>query len=26
MALMEIVKWPHPVLDAPGDPVTEFND
>jgi peptide deformylase len=26
MALMEIVKWPHPVLEAPGDPVTEFND
>ncbi len=26
MALMEIVKWPHPVLDAPGDPVTEFDD
>lgn len=26
MALLEIVKWPHPVLDAPGDPVTEFDD
>jgi peptide deformylase len=26
MALMEIVKWPHPILDAPGDPVTEFGD
>ena len=26
MALMEIVKWPHPVLDEPGDPVTEFDD
>jgi len=21
---MEIVKWPHPILDSPGDPVTEF--
>jgi peptide deformylase len=26
MALLEIVKWPHPVLDAPGDPVTAFDD
>jgi len=24
MALMEIVKWPHPILDSPGDPVTDF--
>lgn len=26
MALLEIVKWPHPVLDTPADPVTEFDD
>ena len=26
MALLEIVKWPDPVLDTPGDPVTEFDD
>lgn len=26
MALLEIVKWPDPVLDAPADPVTEFDD
>lgn len=26
MALLEIVKWPNPVLDAPGDHVTEFDD
>ncbi len=25
MALMDIVKWPHPVLETPGDPVTQFN-
>src|SRR5882724_12365389 len=25
MALLEIVKWPAPVLDAPADPVTEFD-
>ena len=25
MALMEIVKWPAPVLDTPADPVTEFD-
>src|SRR5678815_2718157 len=24
MALLEIVKWPAPVLDTPADPVTEF--
>lgn len=26
MALMEIVTWPNPILDTPGEPVTEFND
>jgi len=26
MALLEIVKWPAPVLDTPADPVTEFDD
>lgn len=26
MALLEIVKWPDPVLDAPADPVTAFDD
>ena len=26
MALLEIVKWPNPVLDTPADPVTEFDD
>src|SRR6266536_2808106 len=26
MALMEIVKWPHPILDTPGDPVTGFDE
>lgn len=26
MALMEIVKWPNPILDSPGDPVTDFGD
>ncbi|HEV7395418.1 MAG TPA: peptide deformylase [Pyrinomonadaceae bacterium] len=25
MALLEIVKWPAPVLDTPGDPVTKFD-
>jgi peptide deformylase len=25
MALMEILTWPNPILDTPGDPVTEFN-
>ncbi len=25
MALLEIVKYPHPVLDAPGEPVTKFD-
>ena len=26
MALLEVVKWPNPILDAPADPVTEFDD
>jgi hypothetical protein len=26
MAVLEIVKWPAPVLDTPADPVTEFDD
>ncbi|HKN82613.1 MAG TPA: peptide deformylase [Pyrinomonadaceae bacterium] len=26
MALLDIVKWPAPVLDMPADPVTEFDD
>ena len=26
MALMEVVKWPNPVLDTPGDPVTQFDE
>ena len=26
MALLPVVKWPDPVLDSPGDPVTEFDD
>ena len=26
MALLEIVKWPAPVLDIPGDPVTQFDE
>ena len=26
MALMEIVTWPNPILDAPADPVTDFGD
>src|SRR5439155_23332569 len=26
MAVMEIVTWPNPILDAPGDPVTDFGD
>ena len=26
MALLEIVKWPNPVLDNPGEPMTEFDD
>jgi peptide deformylase len=26
MAVMEVVKWPNPILDNPGEPVTEFGD
>ena len=26
MALMEVVKWPNPILDNPGEPVTDFGD
>ena len=26
MALREVVKWPNPILDSPGEPVTEFDD
>ena len=26
MALLEVVKWPNPILDASADPVTEFDD
>jgi len=26
MALLPVVKWPDPVLDSPGYPVTEFDD
>lgn len=26
MALMQIVTWPHPVLDTPAEPVTVFDD
>lgn len=26
MALLEIVTWPNPILDSPGEPVTEFGD
>jgi peptide deformylase len=26
MALLEIVTWPNPILDMPGDPVTVFDD
>jgi peptide deformylase len=26
MALMKIVTWPNPILDAPADPVTVFDD
>jgi len=25
MALLDIVKWPAPVLDEPADPVTVFD-
>jgi peptide deformylase len=23
---MEVVKWPNPILDKPGEPVTDFDD
>lgn len=26
MSLLKIVTWPNPILDAPGDPVTTFDD
>ena len=26
MPLLKIVTWPNPILDAPGEPVTEFDD
>jgi peptide deformylase len=26
MAVMQVVKWPSPVLDIPGEPVTDFGD
>ncbi len=26
MALLEIVKYPHPVLETPGEPVVEFDE
>ncbi len=26
MAVLEIVKWPNPVLDIPGEHITEFDD
>src|SRR5947209_19499961 len=26
MALLEVVKWPNPILDVPADPVTLFDD
>ena len=26
MALLEVVKWPNPVLDSPGEHVTDFDD
>ena|SRR5256712_2964334 len=26
MALLEVVKWPNPILDMPADPVTFFDD
>ena len=26
MSLLKIVTWPDPVLETPGDPVTEFDD
>jgi peptide deformylase len=26
MSLLKIVTWPNPILDAPGEPVTSFDD
>lgn len=26
MSLLKIVTWPNPILEAPGDPVTKFDD
>jgi len=26
MSLLQIVTWPNPILDAPADPVTKFDD
>lgn len=26
MALMEVLTWPNPILDRPGEPVTQFDD
>jgi len=26
MSLLKILTWPNPILDAPGEPVTEFDD
>ncbi len=26
MAVREVVKWPNPILDSPGEPVTDFGD
>ena len=26
MSLLKIVTWPNPILDAPGSPVTKFDD
>ena len=26
MSLLKIVTWPNPILDAPADPVTKFDD
>lgn len=26
MSLLKIITWPNPILDAPGEPVTSFDD
>ena len=26
MSLMQIVTWPNPILDEPGEPVLKFDD